>query len=251
MVPVHTKFKLIFQVWKRLSRFQRNLIYFASVVMMLTVTYFTLAKESNHVDDGKMAVITESDIEDGLPLQNKMHNKVKAVNDVLNNKPVANDAPANDAQEDYGDEKMYEEKENDFVLPPVDGHGQKDSNEAAENIAQEAVVPPKDGSLKFKGPQNDRQKEVVEAFQHAWKGYKTYAWGHDHLRPISKGAQNWFGLGLTLIDSLDTMLIMNLKEDFEEAKEWVDSNLSFSINKVRIIFPFKVCILFTLYSLAQ
>ena len=64
------------------------------------------------------------------------------------------------------------------------------------------------------------------------KGYKTYAWGHDHLRPISKGAQNWFGLGLTLIDSLDTMLVMNLQDEFEEAKEWVSSNLSFSINKV-------------------
>ena len=64
---------------------------------------------------------------------------------------------------------------------------------------------------------------------------QTYAWGHDHLRPISKGAQNWFGLGLTLIDSLDTMYIMNLRNEFDEAKDWVAENLSFSINKVNAI----------------
>ena len=111
-------------------------------------------------------------------------------------------------------------------------------------------------SLHFRGPTNQRQKAVVDAFKHAWKGYKTYAWGHDHLRPISKGviifrlmqviwelilfssffpgAQNWFGLGLTLIDSLDTMYVMNLRDEFDEAKDWVAEHLSFSINKVWI-----------------
>lgn len=36
------------------------------------------------------------------------------------------------------------------------------------------------------GPTNDRQKAVVKAFQHAWIGYKKYAWGHDTLKPVSK-----------------------------------------------------------------
>ena len=113
-------------------------------------------------------------------------------------------------------------------------YGPKDSNEASVKVVEEKVVlPPTDSSLTFHGPRNDRQKEVVDAFLHAWKGYKTYAWGHDHLRPISKGGQNLFGLGLTLIDSLDTMLMMNLQEEFEEAKDWVSSSLSFSIDKVR------------------
>lgn len=44
-------------------------------------------------------------------------------------------------------------------------------------------------------------------------------------------SQNWFGLGLTLIDSLDTMYIMGLTDEFEEAKEWVGESLDFSINK--------------------
>lgn len=74
---------------------------------------------------------------------------------------------------------------------------------------------------KNSGPKNHRQQEVVNAFLHAWKGYRTYAWGQDHLRPISKTGQDWFGLGLTLVDSLDTMLIMNLENGNNVLKKCV------------------------------
>lgn len=57
-----------------------------------------------------------------------------------------------------------------------------------------------------------RMEAVRDAFRHAWKGYKDYAWGHDELKPISKSFGEWFSLGLTLIDSLDTMWILGLKE---------------------------------------
>ena len=75
--------------------------------------------------------------------------------------------------------------------------------------------------------QTERQKDVVKAFKHAWKAYKTYAYGHDELHPIQKDFSEWFVLGLTLIDSLDTMWLMNLKEEYKEARDWVDKNLHF------------------------
>ncbi|XP_054466748.1 mannosidase, alpha, class 1B, member 1b isoform X2 [Anoplopoma fimbria] len=71
---------------------------------------------------------------------------------------------------------------------------------------------------------------VQEAFLHSWKGYKDFAWGHDELRPLSKSYSEWFGLGLTLIDALDTMWIMGLKTEFEEAKAWVATELTFNKN---------------------
>ena len=44
---------------------------------------------------------------------------------------------------------------------------------------------------------------VREAMQHAWNGYKKYAFGKDELLPISNGGQdNWGGMGTTLVDSL-------------------------------------------------
>jgi mannosyl-oligosaccharide alpha-1,2-mannosidase len=46
--------------------------------------------------------------------------------------------------------------------------------------------------------------------RHAWKAYRTYAWGFDELLPLSKSPSSWFGLGLTIIDSIDTLYIMNM-----------------------------------------
>ncbi|KAF7648053.1 hypothetical protein LDENG_00162660 [Lucifuga dentata] len=102
---------------------------------------------------------------------------------------------------------------------------------------KESAVPPAPANLDNTVPlapasagSVDRLEAVREAFRHAWKGYKDYAWGHDELKPISKSFGEWFGLGLTLLDSLDTMWIMGLKEEFEEARTWVEKELSFDKN---------------------
>ena len=89
-------------------------------------------------------------------------------------------------------------------------------------------LPPRDGSLTFGGPQNARQEAVVSATRHAWSAYRAHAWGMDHLKPISRTGQDWFGLGLTIVDSLDTLLVMGMKEEFGEAREWVARSLDFS-----------------------
>ncbi|XP_013362162.1 PREDICTED: endoplasmic reticulum mannosyl-oligosaccharide 1,2-alpha-mannosidase isoform X3 [Chinchilla lanigera] len=77
------------------------------------------------------------------------------------------------------------------------------------------------------GSPNARQKGVIEAFLHAWKGYCKFSWGHDELKPLSRSFSEWFGLGLTLIDALDTMWILGLKKEFEEARNWVSTKLNF------------------------
>ncbi|XP_072309337.1 endoplasmic reticulum mannosyl-oligosaccharide 1,2-alpha-mannosidase [Eucyclogobius newberryi] len=59
----------------------------------------------------------------------------------------------------------------------------------------------------------EQQEAVREAFRHAWRGYREHAWGHDELKPVSKSHAEWFGLGLTLIDALDTMWILGLTEE--------------------------------------
>ncbi len=55
-------------------------------------------------------------------------------------------------------------------------------------------------------------------------------WGTDELRPVDGTNNNWLGLGLTIVDSLDTLWIMDLKADFKRARDWVAKNLDF--NKV-------------------
>lgn len=59
---------------------------------------------------------------------------------------------------------------------------------------------------------------IRQAFMHAWSGYKEIAWGKDELVPVTGSYKNPFnGWGATLIDSLDTLWIMGLKKEFEQA----------------------------------
>ncbi len=39
---------------------------------------------------------------------------------------------------------------------------------------------------------------------------------------------NWLNMGLTIIDSLDTMLIMGLEDHFGRARDWVQKSLDFN-----------------------
>ena len=195
-------FQLFFQSWNRLSRLQRSIIYFLSVIMVLTVVYFAWTNDEKPL---KIVTVTEDELpheDDGGVLAQPLSqvgeepkNRVEIVQRVIeNNKPIVDH---NKAEEDldYEDEKMYEGNE-----PGAARLNEDNSNQGAEDLdtinkehdlpKPSLVLPPKDGSLVFRGPTNQRQKAVVDAFKHAWKGYKTYAWGHDHLRPISKGAIN-------------------------------------------------------------
>ncbi|CAI8037211.1 Endoplasmic reticulum mannosyl-oligosaccharide 1,2-alpha-mannosidase [Geodia barretti] len=97
-------------------------------------------------------------------------------------------------------------------------------------------------------PQTDQQKAVVEAFQHAWKAYKEHAWGKDELKPISKESNEWFDLGLTLVDSLDTMWLMGLSDEFDEARNWVQQEMVVGVDKDVNLFETTIRVLGGLLS---
>lgn len=62
-----------------------------------------------------------------------------------------------------------------------------------------------------------RREKVKEAFQHAWKGYKEHAWLHDEVRPLSGGHKDGYaGWAATLVDSLDSLYILDLQDEFAE-----------------------------------
>jgi mannosyl-oligosaccharide alpha-1,2-mannosidase len=66
--------------------------------------------------------------------------------------------------------------------------------------------------------QDERLAAVKEAFIHSWNAYKKYAWLKDEVAPASGGYRTRFnGWAATLIDSLDTLWLMGLKTEFEEA----------------------------------
>jgi mannosyl-oligosaccharide alpha-1,2-mannosidase len=63
-----------------------------------------------------------------------------------------------------------------------------------------------------------RRAAVKKAFLHSWQGYKSHAWLQDEVAPVTGGFKNGFGQrGATLIDALDTLIILGLEEEFEKA----------------------------------
>ncbi|OMO65520.1 Glycoside hydrolase, family 47 [Corchorus olitorius] len=103
----------------------------------------------------------------------------------------------------------------------------KDEVHQLENLLEEIkskVVQVQDDPI-----EKERREKVKEAMIHAWSSYEKYAWGNDELQPQSKNGVNSFGgLGATLIDSLDTLYIMGLDEQFQRAREWVANSLDFN-----------------------
>eukprot|EP00906_Rhabdomonas_costata_P030244 RCo042731 len=90
-----------------------------------------------------------------------------------------------------------------------------------------------------------RQRDLREAFLESWEAYRAHAWGHDLLRPISKGALDWVpgGLGLTLVDALDSLWLIGAHEEFAEAKQWVRSSLNFDIDAYVSVFETTIRVL--------
>lgn len=92
-------------------------------------------------------------------------------------------------------------------------------------------------SAEAKEKRERRLAQVKAEAQRAWSGYKTYAWTHDELTPVSKMSKDPFcGWAATLVDSLDTLWIMGLKDEFDDAVEAV-KKLDFTTSPYRSDIP--------------
>ena len=79
------------------------------------------------------------------------------------------------------------------------------------------------------GVARQQREKIKSAMSFIWANYKKYAFGRDELKPLSRiGQDNWSGLGVTLVDALDTLWLMGMKSEFNEARDWVASSLSFA-----------------------
>jgi ER degradation enhancer, mannosidase alpha-like 2 len=76
---------------------------------------------------------------------------------------------------------------------------------------------------------DDLAREVRAEFQHAWNGYKQYAWGNDDLKPLSKSYHNWYAepLLMTPVDALDTMYIMGSTVEADKTRKYITDTLKF------------------------
>ncbi|GAA5979464.1 hypothetical protein JCM11641_005403 [Rhodosporidiobolus odoratus] len=77
-----------------------------------------------------------------------------------------------------------------------------------------------------------RRGAVLQAFKHSYRAYEKDAFGFDDYHPISHTGGNMSPagpVGYFVIDSLDSLLITGLKEEYQRARDWV-ADLSFDLD---------------------
>lgn len=76
--------------------------------------------------------------------------------------------------------------------------------------------------------------DVRAEYMRAWAAYRRLAWGHDELKPVSGGHQEFFAaghaVGLTIVESLDTLYLMGLDDELAAAVRWIETSLDLDID---------------------
>eukprot|EP01029_Cantina_marsupialis_P012884 TRINITY_DN2852_c0_g1_i1.p1 TRINITY_DN2852_c0_g1~~TRINITY_DN2852_c0_g1_i1.p1 ORF type:complete len:835 (+),score=218.18 TRINITY_DN2852_c0_g1_i1:105-2609(+) len=78
-----------------------------------------------------------------------------------------------------------------------------------------------------------RRVKVKEAMKHAWGNYEKLAFGKDELKPISGQGNNYWGMSVQIIDALDTLWVMGMKEEFKRCETLV-SGINFKSKHVTV-----------------
>ena len=89
-----------------------------------------------------------------------------------------------------------------------------------------------------------QREKIKEMMRFSWQNYRRYAMGKNELRPLTKDGfeGSMFGglSGATIIDSLDTLYLMELKEEFQEAKAWVQDSFHLNVSGEASLFEVNI-----------
>ncbi|XP_033732719.1 endoplasmic reticulum mannosyl-oligosaccharide 1,2-alpha-mannosidase-like isoform X2 [Pecten maximus] len=261
----------VWRVWKRLSSLQRSVICLIIVLGGLSALYILPAihhgnrlsgedaksvkdrrqavdKVAHNADNGgeffKDKILGRQNFNDnqqlqapqpGMPRLNKQDDLKRVAKQQINeyNKRLQKQRPG-----------MRRPPQPKLVVdrPPNGGGEENQPDKGADPDFNVDAVPPYD-YFNQEGKRTERQEAVVDAFRYAWKAYKKYAWGHDEFHPITRTHSEWFGVGLTIVDSLDTLVILGLKPEYDDAREWVATELTFEKDKDVNLFEITIRVL--------
>lgn len=71
--------------------------------------------------------------------------------------------------------------------------------------------------------------------KHAWTSYRnSKSWGYGQLKfGDTPGKHRWsyeelpfWDMGATIVTSLDTLIIMDLFDEYKEGRDWIETNLT-------------------------
>lgn len=97
------------------------------------------------------------------------------------------------------------------------------------------VLSPETRAAPVRRDWRDLANDVRAEMRWAWRHYVERAFGHDQIKPVSGGAEEFFftggePMGLTIVEALDTLYVMGLDAEFQEGVHWIEKNLAFDID---------------------
>ncbi|XP_076093606.1 endoplasmic reticulum mannosyl-oligosaccharide 1,2-alpha-mannosidase-like isoform X1 [Mytilus galloprovincialis] len=274
----------VYRIWKRLSSLQRSLIFLVLLLCGISAIYIFPNLRQSHttntdqVDTAirdekdsiqKLVIKKDKEKADFIASLKRKHAKHQ-IDDLMKKVKNQNGNVAPPV-------KARGHGEDNVLLPPDDqkeqalnndarlDHGNEDEDsDKDDNVDGQLNHPLKTVDNDFKVEQKEnsavydyfspyrkhssRQTAVIDAFKMSWSAYKKYAWGHDEFHPISKTHSEWFQLGLTIVDGIDTAIIMGLKTEYEDARTWIQNDLVFTHDRDVNLFETTIRILGGLLS---
>ena len=97
-----------------------------------------------------------------------------------------------------------------------------------------------DATFPYLPADNKKMTAIRDEMAFAWNEYRKYAWGYDFLLPVSKKGKNKFNGGISIIDSLDTLILMNLTEEYTQSYNWILENFSLIHTQLYSIFEITI-----------
>jgi len=95
---------------------------------------------------------------------------------------------------------------------------------------------------------SERRKHVKSMMADAWSAYSEHAFGYNELKPVSRKGHSpqYFGSlkGASLVDALDTLILMNMTKEVAQARSWIEHDLVFDGIATVQVSTFEVCIRF-------
>lgn len=111
---------------------------------------------------------------------------------------------------------VHWQKQSEFFPVPTESLIKLPTGEPKHIPTIQAAFAPESAAAKEK--RERRLAKVKAEAERAWGGYKKYAWTHDEVQPVSKKPRDPFcGWAATLVDALDTLWIMDMRDEFDDA----------------------------------
>jgi mannosyl-oligosaccharide alpha-1,2-mannosidase len=140
-------------------------------------------------------------------------------------------------------EARHQEQQQQYSSPPSEINSQQhpDEEQAFKHGFDRAKDLPDATRDLPEAERNRARAESVRAeIGDSWRAYRKYAWGHDELCPNSMRHKDWggsqsHGLALTAVDSLSTLWLAGMHDEFHEAVKLVtkfvdyDQDISVSV----------------------